>query len=465
MKISRRQFVIGASSAVALSSACGSGAGGEGTPDGGLPQRDGSLGVPDANTIPAGPGPEPDAWQAPGSEDVAGFPWAIQVGDAESSTALVSVRTTLPGLTLKVMRGTTSGWVEQQSISGLTPDDKVVQVSLQGLAPDYRYSLAFYSDSGELRSPVARFRTALPPGESRVIRFGATSCLGGNRPWPSMQRLAEENLDFFCLLGDTMYADWDNDGDVVYNEAHYEAKWESVLAVDGLVQMAKSTSLISAWDDHEVENNWPSDAPHAVIARRSFGRALPIVEKNGQSIWRSIRWGDALEVFVLDIRSERDGAQYISVEQMDWFKSALSSSPCRFKVVMNTVPITKLGALIAIGQQDRWEGHPQQREEILNYISDNDVAGVLWITGDFHFGAVSNLSSSGVGSDAWEVMCGPGGSAINPAARLLFPFGHIDTIVKEFNSVLFEADPDAGTIRFQFIGDDGGVIREKMLTL
>ncbi len=458
MKLTRRQFVVSTSSALALIPACGSGEPSEQADGGALEDVDGAIVTADANgpdaaVAPDGPGPEPDPWTAPGTEDGDAFAWGLQVGDATPSTVFVSVRTTLSSVTLKLMRGTESGWIEEQSLDSLAPDDKVVQVAVDALYPDQTYSIAFFSDDEALRSPVARFRTAPSPGASRLIRFGATSCLGGNRPWPSMQHLAGEKLDFFCLLGDTSYADWNNPDGTVYNRDHYEAKWESALAVDGLTELAASTSLIATWDDHEVQNNWAPGSANAITARTAFGRALPIDEKNSDSIWRSLRWGDSVEVFVLDIRSERENGNYISVEQMNWLKDALTDSPCHFKIIMNSVPVTKL-SIIPIGLADRWEGYPAQRSEILNHITDNSIGGVVWITGDYHFGAVSKIDPSGPASELWEVMCGPGGSPINAAAPFLFSTPQVPIIVKTHNSVLFEADPDAGTLRFQFMGLD-----------
>lgn len=468
MKINRRLFLKGTSAAVVLLPACGGSSG-----DGDMSEGDGPGGVggPGGGNEPGGspePGPEPDPWNAPGSADESAFAWGVQVGDATSTGAVVSIRTTEAALALHVMRGTSEGWVEEKVVEDLGADDRVVQVELDELASDHTYSIAFYSPDGQRRSQVGRFRTAPAPERSRVIRFGATSCLGGNRPWSSLSHLADERLDFFLLLGDTIYADWENDDGAVFDAAHYEAKWEEALSTGGLKDLAASTSLVATWDDHEVDNNWDADNSsmqnQAQKARRAFRRALPQRLGQGDAIWRQMKWGEAVELFVLDCRSERTNGNYISNAQMSWLKAGLSASTARFKVILNSVPITDLSSMSSFGSEDRWEGFSAQRSELLDHIASDGVEGVFWVTGDYHIGAAGNVDAAGgPAANQWEVMAGPGGSPINFAANFFSPNDQIPLLVKEHNAVLFEADPDAGTIRFQFIGDDGSVIEERTI--
>ena len=90
-----------------------------------------------------------------------------------------------------------------------TPLDGVVQLELSELLPDTTYAITFFAADGTRRSRVARFRTAVPAGASRVIRFGGTSCLG-RRECPLVMhgpfRRMRSSI-FFLLLGDTIYAD------------------------------------------------------------------------------------------------------------------------------------------------------------------------------------------------------------------------------------------------------------------
>ena len=280
---------------------------------------------------------------------------------------------------------------------------------------------------------------------------------GGDYPWPILSLAAAEQLDFFCFLGDTIYADWGA------NVGH-EEKWKEALTRSGLQDLTASTSVIATWDDHEVDNNWSYDwiseqtVSEALTAMR---RAMPMrVGPGGTGLWRSMSWGDAVEVFVLDCRGERRDGDYISAEQQAWLIDGLTTSTAAFKIVLNSVAITDLSDLIGnIEADDRWQGHKAQRSEILEAVAD--VRGVLWIAGDFHFGlAADGVDVDGPGEGHFEVLAGPGGTAVIEYASLFSPTDHYPVVVTEINYLLGVADPDAGTIAMQWINQSGGISAE-----
>jgi alkaline phosphatase D len=391
----------------------------------------------------------------------------MQTGDVTDTAALVSLRTSEPVLELVVVRGTEDGWEEVGRFAGLLPEDGVLQTELVDLVPDTTYMLAAYAEDGVRRTPEARLRTALYPGVDRVVRFGATSCLGGNEPWPTLSHLAAEQLDFFVFLGDTIYADAG-----LAPAGDWDDKWAEALRVEGMLELTASTSVVATWDDHEVDNDWSwddDDMPgKAFEALRAFRRSLPQREgPGGSGLWRSLRWGDVVELFVLDCRGERLGGDYVSPEQLQWLQDGLVASPARFKIIVNSVPITDMDDVyFGLGASDRWDGYPEQRTAILDFIEAQPIEGVLWLAGDFHWGALSTIGRPGDPHDGQrEVFCGPGGSLINPVAFVVPEGDHYELVVREYNSVLFEADPAAGTIRVVFVGDGGGVIAERTLSL
>jgi alkaline phosphatase D len=404
------------------------------------------------------PGPEPPPWEPPGQEDITAFAWGVQSGDAVPEGVWLSVRTTESSLSLTVVRGVANGWDPETTRENLTPVDGVVQLYISGLVPDTTYSYAFYAPDGTQRSRPGRFRTALAPDQSRVIRFGGTHGLGGNLPWPSLSQASVEKLDFFMLLGDTIYADWGTN-------VGFENKFKEVLSAQGFNDISGSTSLIATWDDHEVENNYSYTTPgmdaKVVEALAAYRQAIPQdTGPGGLGVWRTLRWGQAMDVFVLDCRAERLNGNYISPEQMTWLKNELQTSTARFKIIINSVPITDFTAYFgSIEAADRWQGFPTQRSEILNHITDNAIGGVLWITGDFHIGGVVKIDApGGASAEEWEVMVGPAGSPINSYAGIMSESDRLPVLVKQWSYTLFEADPDTGVVDITFIGDNGSTV-------
>lgn len=452
MSISRRGVVVGGASLGALSvlGAC-----------------DGSRGSgPQGSDTSEG---ELSPWSPAGTVDTAAFAWGVQVGDATANTAIISVRTLEASVVLVLARATCDSgvcWDEVERTEALEVSDRVLQLTLDGLDADSVYSVVVYAQDGERRSPVTRFRTALPADGWRVVTFGATCCLGGNEPWPSLSYAAAEQLDFFCLAGDTIYADNPP------NAFDLDTKWATALATQGLLDLTASTSLIAAWDDHEVDNNWSYDTAGmedtVQSALAEFRRALPqTIGPGSLGVWRKLAWGQVCDVFVLDCRGERRDGNYVSVEQMEWLKAGLASSTARFKIILNTVPITDYAAFWQSTQiDDRWSGFPAQRSEILQHIAGQDITGVLWISGDLHMAQIGYVDpAGGVAADQWEVLVGPAGSFPNVLANMYAGDPQYPVLFAFFNWTRFVCDPDAGTIAVTFIGDDGAVIAERVLAL
>ena len=73
--------------------------------------------------------------------------------------------------------------------------------------------------------------------------------------------------------------------------------------------------------------------------------------------------------------------------QKNLFKHALFDSKAKFKFVINGLPIQQLYIL----PYDRWEGYGAERSEILNFIGDNDIKNVIFLTTDFHASLVNQV--------------------------------------------------------------------------
>jgi len=70
------------------------------------------------------------------------------------------------------------------------------------------------------------------------------------------------------------------------------------------------------------------------------------------------------------------------------FKAVLQHSDAKFKFVINELPIQQFYAL----PYDRWEGYGAERAEILNFIRDNGIQNVLFLTTDMHANLINEVS-------------------------------------------------------------------------
>ena len=409
--------------------------------------------------------PEPAPWEPGGTEDPVAFAWGVQSGDAGTDRVILSVRSVDTTLTLVIAEAQGDSWVELQR-KDIERTEETYQELITGLNPDTAYRYAYFTADGQRRSRVGRFRTTPQAGSLRKLVIGATSCLGANEPWPNLSFAAEAQLDVMLMLGDIVYADG------AQTLEDYRSFYRHALGIQGLLDLTASTSMIATWDDHEVGNNWSRESlaeGQYEAALQAFRESVPQAQGDKGQIWRRLAFGDMVEFFVLDCRSERTDTLYISVEQMEWLKSSLTASTARFKLILNSVPINDYTDMFGHAYaEDRWQGYPEQRREILDFVVDNAVKGVLWVAGDVHHGMICHPDAPGGGSGEgqWEVAAGPSGSTLNVAAELYTDTtGHYPVLFAKWNYTRLTLDPGTGSCLVSFIGDDGLVIEELELFL
>jgi ABC-type multidrug transport system ATPase subunit/phosphodiesterase/alkaline phosphatase D-like protein len=423
-------------------------------------------------------GPEPPPFVPNATLDYGTFQWGIQTGDVTNTSALVSLHTNATSVNMQLLVANANiSWEVVTTVDNITVANGLVQLLLTGLEPDTAYSVWFYQTADpNSRSYVARFRTAV--SESTPIRkivFGATCCLGlTDSPWYSLGKAAEEELDFFLLLGDTTYADYSQ------TLAQFTAAWNSTLSTEGFRNLSLSTSFIATWDDHELTYNWQfQNTPQFIAlydtALQAFRNAIPqtLGPPSRSRIWRSLRWGNTLEVFVLDVRSELNStAGYIvSDQQLQWLKDGLLNSSCVFKLIMTSLPISNLSSILGNSSNTMlWEGYPAQRDDLINYIVQNGITGVLFISGHVQFGLLTRLAQNNTfGGSLFEAVTGPSGSQINQILRLN-PFLNLNSdqflnLVNTWTYTRFEADPLSHNMTIQYIDDQGTVVNSQSLSL
>ncbi len=402
----------------------------------------------------------------------AAYLYGVQAGDPNSDGAVLWTCTTGTELEVVVFA---NGAVDEAGdlflrTAATVAEGGFVHVEVSGLAPDTRYRYCFVA--GGQRSPVGRFRTALANEAARVVTFGGTSCVNlGYKPYRTLNRAADANLDFFILGGDTTYCDGAETLD------DYREMWRQSFDTDGYRGLLGSTGVYATWDDHEIDDDWDPERtrPEKIAtAKRTYldhiaCRTTTEDPVEDWKLWRSYRWGKTVEVFMLDCRGERlpstrltANAQYLSKQQMDWLKLGLRRSPCTFKLIVNSVPITNMPINYPI-EKDRWEGYENQRLEILQFIDGPPILpGVLWLSGDFHFGCVARVEAPpNRFSNQWEVFMGQGANMSNPAWEPLrdTAANQLPFVTGTNNFVRFTCDPFAEPPRItaEFIDGDGTV--------
>jgi alkaline phosphatase D len=432
LRLNRRDFLRIASASVAagacsgiVSSAGGDGADGDGRADGGSGGGGGDAGGGGADGGTVTPPMTRDLAAIPES---ASFPLGVMAGDAMADRAMLWTRYDGAASLAAYVQEVGGDAVYEAQVS-IEPGG-FVHVDAPGLAPGAGYEYAFLERGGGgeviARSRTGRFRAALAPDALDPVTFGATSCTSQlvEAANSNLGRVAQRtDLSFFLHGGDQLYADHDG---AATDLAGYRAKYGMAWARPGLLGLHGAFGMYNTWDDHEVFDNWQGyrDDPRINAAVQTFFDHQPIrrTAEDPRRLWRSVRWGKALELFVLDCRGERnlEAGRYLSDAQLEWLESGLTSSTAVFKFILNSCPIGLFPASIDRWRkpEDRWASSiwSQQRTRILDVAQE--VGGVWWVSGDFHFGAIGRVGYPDATRHdrVREILIGAGGQGLGSSA-------------------------------------------------
>lgn len=352
------------------------------------------------------------------------FPMPVQAGAMTSGSVILTAFTVSQGnTTLWIWRVVDqNGNIVLVHEEVLIPKDGYVKVDVAGLAPRTTYQYAFFLSGGKSfssRSVVGMFRTALPDECAEPVTISGTH--GTNtkqKPFDALELTSRYELDAFMQLGDYSY----NDGARTIGE--FRQKWDRTVDDPGYWALLPGVGQYIVWDDHEFRNNdeyyRDMDTQDFIAAKDAFYERNPVPRYSNDSYWNSYRWGKTVEFFVLDSRAERvyfipeiqlGGILYLSIEQMEWLKQGLLASPCHFKVLLNSVPITNWPGFWRFASYDHWKGFPDQHAELLDFIVEKGIDNVWSVSGDFHVGSVGKVEPEPPWDVVREVLMGPGGNS------------------------------------------------------
>lgn len=406
------------------------------------------------------------------TESASLFPLGVATGDVTRTSAIfwTSYLGTSP-LELVVWEMEGEAYRRTVHAGPVVPADAgYVHVDVPTLLPGQRHRFTFFEKDGETRvsrSPIGAVRAAIDDDAMEPLRIGAVSCVSNERAIPTIGHAGtRDDLDAFIYLGDTSY----NDGSRTLSD--YRSKWAQQIGRPEFRALRGRTSVLATWDDHEFDNDWDPETFDAAVrssAVQAFFENQPLRRDPlyPNRVWKRMRWGRTAELFVLDCRSERipstrmtPDARYVSSEQLEWLKEGLASSDAVFKLILNTVPITALPGLFSSWPRDRWEGYAAQREEILRFIDESALTGVLWISGDLHFGSAQRVATTGLGSNQIELLVGPGAQIPNPLVTTLSA-ERFDFTTAESNYGILDLDPATRRVRASWHNGAGEVIASR----
>lgn len=348
--------------------------------------------------------------------------------------------------------------------------DYTVKIDVLGLNP----STCYYYDFNINQDYSIRGRAITADlGDNENVRFAVVSCSNYEYGYFNVYNaLAERNdVNAVLHLGDYIYeyaagGYSANIAGRTHEPTHeivtlddYRLRYSHYRLDNDLQRVHQQYPFICVWDDHESANDsWVNGAENHDAAtqgnwidrknnaKKAYFEWLPIRENALDSlIYRKIEYGDLVNLFMLDTRLEGRDEQVgatssdlndttrtlLGGTQLNWLKSELLGSQAQWNILGQQVMMAPLKVFGTTLNTDQWDGYPLEREEILNYIVDNNIENVVVLTGDIHTSWANDLpmagynASTGANSGAVEFVTT---SVTSPGFPIAFGVGLIQSL-------------------------------------
>jgi alkaline phosphatase D len=391
------------------------------------------------------------------SHDTPVLTHGVVVGDVTAHTAVLWARGDREGTLHVHLSGGRHDRVDRLGFRAA--DDYTGQLLLTGLKADTRYRYRVGSVRGS-------FETAPEVDAAAGLRLvfggdvsGQNVCRDAREGFPILETIRGLHPDVFVGLGDMIYADNACNPVGLYGNAQvpgdfgpaadlaaFWAHWRYNRADAASQRLLTSTNYVGVWDDHEVVNDfgplndtrstppYTPDVHLLPIGLEAFLDYTPIAvaPNTPKRLYRSLRWGKHVELFVLDTRQYRDAnaatdspdrpKTMLGREQLTWLKESLSASDATWKVIVSSVPMSIPTGFPPTGGRDGWAnfdqttGYEQELLDILRFMERSGIANAIWITTDVHFAEAFRYRPfpANPGFVVYELATGPLNAGIFP---------------------------------------------------
>lgn len=356
-----------------------------------------------------------DIW----SQSPEGYPRLMQgpmLGAITDSSALVWVRTS-GEFPVSVEYGIHNDFrvsTTTQPVTTNKSNDYVAVIELQKLAPatQYFYRVKIREEGVRYLKdfPGFRLKTAPIPGTKQNFRIGFGSCarFQSDREQPIWTAVAFYQPDMFFWIGDNIYGDA-LDPDILREEYRRQ---RDVRALQPVIQ---NIPQLAIWDDHDYglndhdKSHPKKDAALDVFQQYWANPAYGLADVPGVFFRQT---HGSVDFFLLDVRYHRDPnanpdtleKSMLGKQQLAWLKSELQASQALFKVL-----VSGSGWSIAKGPGgDSWASFLHERNDLFNFIRDNEITGVVLVSGDTHVGELNVIPWSEQGGyDLYDLVSSP----------------------------------------------------------
>lgn len=289
----------------------------------------------------------------------------------------------------------------QHSVQTSSEQDYTGQLHLTGLSggTKYYYRILINGEITNTSEVSAQFKTF--PELADQVRIGLLADLSGKHKAPGLNELARDEPNFVVILGD-----WDHRDPKSLPKMRAMHRGlrggETKPGRTFYSQILNRFPTARVWDDHDFGvNNSDKTFPGKQDALQAHFEYWPTYNcpHPEQGIWHRFNYGQLVEVFMLDLRSQRDpiysgspddpkksmldgdASEGAPERQKTWLKRRLLESTAMWKILISSVTWNPTNE-----KDDAWWSFQAEQTELLEFIKKNQISGVFLISADIHSG-------------------------------------------------------------------------------
>lgn len=258
-------------------------------------------------------------------------------------------------------------------------------------------------------------KTEVSDVKSDTFKIAFGSCGHQNHPLPIFDEVLKQKPDLFIFLGDNIY------GDTEIMDT-LRAKYDRLGNKETFKRLKERVEIQATWDDHDFGLNdggrhYPFKQESKQIFLDFWGEPEDSERRKREGIYTSKIYPvgkNKVQLILLDTRTFRDDLQLykdekkgdsryfygldytpystsdstlLGTKQWDWLDGELQKN-ADVRIIASS---TQFG--IEYNGYEAWANYPHERERFLQLIKKNKASGVIFISGDVHYGEISKIES------------------------------------------------------------------------
>jgi alkaline phosphatase D len=223
-----------------------------------------------------------------------------------------------------------------------------------------------------------------------------------------MNHVIAHDPDLFIYLGDNIYGDTRKMGIL-------KKKYKKLANKSTFKRLVENTEVLAIWDDHDYgENDAGRHYPFKAASREIFldfwKEPDTSLRREHKGIYHSLIYGPLgkqVQIILLDTRTFRDDlvlnknepefkndykpnpspdSTLLGKNQWDWLEKTLLI-PAEIRIIASSIQFSH-----DYNGYESWTNVPHERTRMVNLIEKTGANGVIFISGDVHWGEISKLN-------------------------------------------------------------------------